>query len=101
MLNPSTEAICRQYLNKELSSIGDQLGDLKQAKITVSVPHEPTKKQRTLFLAIESQERKLKARRKKLEAAIKDLKASVWHGNPEDLPCGSITTAVSYSLARR
>ena len=101
MLNPSTVSICRKLLAAQIKSIVSDLEDLKWAKVAISVLGEPTTEQRKIYLEIESREKALRKRRLKLENAIRDLKACVWNGNPENLPCDYSTTAVYYSPARR
>jgi len=75
MLNQSTVSICRKYLTKEIKEVNDLMVMLAEVKTMRSIyGRKPSIGERKSFAKVARKLKAVKARRKKLEAAIRDLK---------------------------
>lgn len=82
MIKQSTVSICREYLRAEIEELNAVICSLSHLLMKASkLPSVRTKKEAETYCRIFNERKRLQIRRKKLENAIRDLKANMEQEN--------------------
>jgi hypothetical protein len=87
MLNPSTAALARAALADQIDLLNY---NIKYTRQTLAWNADAYGFDSPEFKGVLLRRERYEDKRRRIQAAIKDLKACVWHGNPRHLPVGDV-----------